>query len=135
MKDNIFLDSNIFLYGFSDIDLKKHEIAKNILLSYNFAVSTQIINEVSNNMLKKLRLDESDIIEFINSCYKRYSIIDFSKDIFVAASMIRIKYGYSYWDSTVIASALENNCNILYSEDLHSGQEIEKKLKIINPFK
>ncbi len=135
MKDNISLDSNIFLNGFSDIDLKKHEIAKNILLSDNFAVSTQIINEVSNNMLKKLRLDESDIIEFINSCYKRYSIINFSKDIFVAASMIRIKYRYSYWDSTVIASALDNNCNILYSEYLHSGQEIEKKLKIINPFK
>ncbi len=32
MKDNILLDSNIFLYGFSDTDLKKHEIAKDILL-------------------------------------------------------------------------------------------------------
>jgi predicted nucleic acid-binding protein len=135
MKDNIFLDSNIFLYGFSDTDLKKHEIAKDILLSDNFTISTQIINEVSNNMLKKLGFSEPNIIEFINSCYKRYSIINFSKDILLAASMIRMKYHYSYWDSAVIASALENNCDILYSEDLHAGQEIEKKLKVINPFK
>ncbi len=42
MKDNIFLDSNIFLYGFSDADLKKHGIAKDILLSDNFTVSTQL---------------------------------------------------------------------------------------------
>jgi predicted nucleic acid-binding protein len=37
MKDKIFLDSNIFLYGFSDIDPQKHEIAKNILLLDDFA--------------------------------------------------------------------------------------------------
>ena len=135
MKDKIFLDSNIFLYGFSDIDPQKHEIAKNILLSDDFAVSTQVINEVSNNMLKKLGFNEPSVIEFIDSCYKRYLIISFSKDILLTASLIRTKYRYSYWDSTIIASALENECNILYSEDLHSRQEIEEQLKIVNPFK
>ena len=135
MKDNIFLDSNIFLYGFSDADLKKHGIAKDILLSDNFTVSTQVINEVSNNMLKKLGFNELNIMDFVDSCYKRYSIINFSKDIFFSASAIRVKYRYSYWDSMVIASALESNCNILFSEDLHSGQEIEKRLEIVNPFK
>lgn len=86
-------------------------------------------------MLKKLGFDESSVIEFIDSCYKRYSIISFSKDILLTASLIRTKYRYSYWDSTIIASVLENECNILYSEDLHSGQEIEEQLKIVNPFK
>ena len=135
MKDKIFLDSNIFLYGFSDIDPQKHEIAKNILLLDDFAVSTQVINEVSNNMLKKLGFDEPSVIEFIDSCYKRYLIISFSKDILLKASLIRTKYRYSYWDSTIIASALKNKCDILYSEDLNSGQEIEEQLKIVNPFK
>ena len=134
MKDKIFLDSNIFLYGFSDIDPQKHEIAKITLLSDDFTISTQVINEVSNNMLKKLGFDEPKIIEFINSCYERYSIINFSKELFIAASKVRTKYCYSYWDSMIIAAALENGNNILYSEDLHSGQKIENKLKIINPF-
>ncbi len=42
---------------------------------------------------------------------------------------------YSYWDSLVIASALENNCSILYTEDMQHGQTIENSLKITNPFK
>ncbi len=32
-------------------------------------------------------------------------------------------------------SDLENDCDVLYSEDLAEGQLIEKKLKIVNPFK
>ena len=34
----------------------------------------------------------------------------------------------------IIASALENNCNIFFSEDMHCGQLIENRIKIVNPF-
>ena len=44
------------------------------------------------------------------------------------------KYQYSFYDSLIIASALENECSILYSEDLQHNQKIEKSLTIINPF-
>jgi len=47
---------------------------------------------------------------------------------------LKNKYGYSIWDSLIIASALENNCSILYTEDMKNGQVIENRLKIINPF-
>lgn len=40
---------------------------------------------------------------------------------------------YSYWDSLIIAMAIDTGCSVLYSEDLNNGQEIEG-LKIINPF-
>ena len=32
------------------------------------------------------------------------------------------------------ATALENNCTIIYSEDMQHNQLFENKLKIINPF-
>jgi predicted nucleic acid-binding protein len=48
---------------------------------------------------------------------------------------IKIKYKFSFWDSLIVASALENRCNILYTEDLQHGQVIETTLKIVNPFK
>lgn len=51
------------------------------------------------------------------------------------ALSIFVTYRYSYWDSLIIASALEANCSILYTEDLQDGQIVEGKLKIINPFK
>lgn len=37
-------------------------------------------------------------------------------------------------DTNVLIYALENNCTILYSEDLHHGQVIEERLSIMNPF-
>ena len=56
----------------------------------------------------------------LNTCYK--------------AVDLRLRHKYSYWDSLIIASALENDCSILYTEDLQHEQVIEDKLKIINPF-
>ena len=53
MKDKIFCDSNIFLYAFSEQDLIKKNIASDILTS-KCTISTQVINEVSNNMIISL---------------------------------------------------------------------------------
>ena len=47
---------------------------------------------------------------------------------------ISIRYNFYYWDSLIVASALENNCSILYTEDMQDGQVIEESLKIVNPF-
>jgi predicted nucleic acid-binding protein len=47
---------------------------------------------------------------------------------------ISIRNGYSYWDSLILAVALENNCSILYTEDMQDGQMIDDKLRILNPF-
>lgn len=41
--------------------------------------------------------------------------------------------GYSFYDSLIIAAALETGCGVLYSEDLQEGQTV-RELKIVNPF-
>jgi predicted nucleic acid-binding protein len=46
-----------------------------------------------------------------------------------------MRYQFSYWDSLIVASALESGCGVLYSEDLQSQQRIENQLEILNPFK
>ena len=48
---------------------------------------------------------------------------------------IKDKYKLQFYDSLIIATALENNCSVLYSEDMQHGFEIENTLTIINPFK
>jgi len=47
---------------------------------------------------------------------------------------IMMKYRYNYWYCLILASALEHDCGILYTEDLQNGQILEKSPKIINPF-
>ena len=47
---------------------------------------------------------------------------------------IRSRYGFSIWDSQIVAAALEAGCDDLYTEDLQHGQTIEK-LNVINPLR
>ena len=47
---------------------------------------------------------------------------------------VQARYGFSFYDSLIIAAALESGCTRLYSEDLQHGQQIEG-LIIENPFK
>jgi len=134
MKDSIFLDSNIFLYAFSTKDLTKQKTASLLVLK-PLTISTQVINEVSNNLLKKLQFSNDDIAVFVEDCYIRYSIIGFTKNIFTKASELREKYNFSYYDSLIVSSALLSHCTTLYSEDMHDGLVVENHLTIINPFK
>ena len=134
MSDKFFIDSNIFLYAFSDKMLAKQVIAKNIILSDTSIISVQVINEVSNNLLKKLQFLENEITSFIESCYERYSVINFTQEIFIVASELRIKHQFSYCDSIIVSAALINQCQVLYTEDMQHGKIIEKTLKITNPF-
>ena len=46
---------------------------------------------------------------------------------------IRARYGFSFYDSLIVAAALEAGCTTLYSEDMQDGQRIEG-LTIRNPF-
>jgi predicted nucleic acid-binding protein len=135
MKDNIFIDSNLFLYAFNDDDKKKQELATQIIMNRNnnYFISLQVINEVSNNMLRKLKFTNTEIKDFINDSYERYNVSEITKDIFLLACDIRDKYNISYYDSLILSSAINSKCNILYSEDMQHNQKIES-LTIINPF-
>jgi len=133
MKDSIFLDSNIFLYAFSTKDLAKQRIASSLVIK-PMTISTQVINEVSNNLLKKLKFSNNNIAEFVEDCYIKYRVIDFTKNIFIKASELREQYNFSYYDSLIVSSALLSHSTTLYSEDMHHDLVIEKQLTIINPF-
>ena len=133
MKDKVFIDSNIFLYSFDKRDEIKQNIAKNIVLK-NYVISIQVINEVSNNLLKKFKMNNIQVKLFVKSCYNRYIVVNFSEEIFIIASELRDKYNLSYYDSLIVSTAINSECNILFSEDMQHNQIIEN-LKIINPFK
>jgi len=47
------------------------------------------------------------------------------------ALAIAERYQYSYFDSLIIASALEMECDYLYSEDLQAGQKINNQLTLV----
>ena len=93
----------------------------------------QVINEFYNVLLRK-NIEDNVIQEKIHSQLETCSASELSLKTVFSAWKLREKYKYSYWDSLILASALENSCSILYSEDMQHGQVIEDNLKIINPF-
>ena len=132
MKDKFFLDSNIVLYLF-DIEPIKKSVAIN-LIRQKPVISTQVIIETLNISIRKLKLSKE--LSFKNAEYLMTvcNLILIEKDILIKSFDIARKYKFSHLDSLIIASAIEGNCNILYSEDLQHKQKIENKLQIINPF-
>ena len=44
------------------------------------------------------------------------------------------RYGFGFYDSLIVAAALDAGCKTLYSEDLQHGQRVEG-VTIINPFR
>lgn len=141
MNDRVFVDSNIFLYAFTEIDdkskeeeIEKHKICSEIILQ-DITISTQVINEVSSNMIRKLKFSNSEVREFVESCYGRYNIINFSQELFVVASRIRENYNISYYDSMIVSAGLKANATVLYSEDMQHDLVVNDSLRIINPFK
>jgi len=130
-----FIDSNIWLYSFiENQDSNKTNLARALIQKNTvfITVSTQIINEVCINLIKKAKFSEEKISALIKSYYQKYQVTEIDKNVLLKASCIRKKHSFSFWDSIVIASALSANAEILFSEDMQDGFVIEN-IKILNP--
>lgn len=132
MNANFFVDSNVVLYAF-DNATSKNEIVFD-LIKKKPVISTQVIMESINVCIKRFKLSREiayqNGINLIDTC--SLTLID--ETTLLSSFKISLRYQFSHWDSLIISSALQNNCSILFSEDLQDGQIIEKKLTIINPF-
>ncbi len=133
MQGSPFLDTNIILYALCDKDPKKQSVAKTLVLQ-NASISTQVINETRVNLLKKLHFQEEEVLEFIESCYKRYTIHHIDRQSILQASKLRSKYKLSFYDSLIASSALSLRCTTLYSEDMQHHLCVHGALTIVNPF-
>ena len=134
MNDNVFIDTNILIYFVSNDEPKKI-IAKDILIKEAInIISSQVIGEFVAVTRKKGILPSEDIIRFANEFMDIFNFVLIGKETIKLSFEIHRRYKFSSWDSLIIASALENDCKILYSEDMQHNQLIDRKLRILNPF-
>lgn len=135
VKQSCFVDTNVWLYAFVEAgDVNKSALARKLLQEIEPFISSQVINEVSVNLLRKARFSEEQIRQLIEAFFEKYPVIESSRTIFLSASTLRQQYSLSYWDSLIVASALQAGVSILYSEDMHAGLIVNGQLQIVNPF-
>ncbi len=56
-------------------------------------------------------------------------------DVYWKALDLIKKFKFAFWDSLIASAAILNDVEIIYSEDFQNNFNIEKSLKILNPFK
>ena len=135
-----FIDSNVFVYLFDETDDRKRGMAERIveagLQANSASISYQVVQETLNVITgPKLATPMSveDAGSFMEEVLAPLWRVSPSPALYQKALDVRSRYRYSFYDSLIIAAALEAGCTRLYSEDMQHGQKIER-LTIQNPF-
>ncbi|MFP5041748.1 PIN domain-containing protein [Parasediminibacterium sp. JCM 36343] len=135
MSVNVFFDTNVLVYTYSNNELAKQAIARKLVLENNAFISTQVLQELVNTVTRKLKFPYTYAIAAVNECVTNYKLHINTNNTIANACNIAHQYKTSFYDSLIIAAALESNCTILYSEDMHDRLIIDGTLTIMNPFK
>jgi predicted nucleic acid-binding protein len=127
-----FLDSNIVLYSLAEDDAKQQQALA--LLASGAVISTQVLSEVANVMRRKLGYEHAAIRAVLLRLISAAQVHPVAPSTILLALDISARYGFSYYDSQILAAAQEAGCPRVYSEDLQHGQVLDAGLTIINPW-
>ncbi len=130
--ENIFVDSNIFLY-LLDKDVFKQQKAVEIL-SLHPIISPQVIFENINVAIRKFGFDKSAAISHGAELLKLCILVLDTESTIQKSFELMSRDMLPVFDSRIIASALAAECSILFSEDFQHLRVFEGKLTVINPF-
>jgi predicted nucleic acid-binding protein len=137
--DKFFLDTNILVYSFDPDAPEKATIAEKLVrrgrASGLGVLSYQVAQEFVSVALRRFAA------VMTTEELERYSLrvmfpllqIHSSPQLFLQALHLQSRGKLSWYDSLIVAAALQSGCKILYSEDLQHGQRFGN-LVIENPF-
>ena len=135
-----FLDSNVFVYLFERTEQDKYSRANNLvrdnLNNRTGCISYQVIQETLNVIGRRAGANSQRVGQFLERILIpvwRINRIIPTPDLYRNGLRIQARYGFSFYDSLIVAAALGAGCTTLYSEDMQNGQRVEG-LTIRNPF-
>jgi len=134
MNDNVFIDTNILVYLYSEDEPEKQFVAFDIFERVRCMTSTQTLNEFCSVCLRKLAMSVNEVSQAVREIVENCELCYVDMRTIQKALSLKNKYGYTYYDCLILASAILNDCKTVYSEDMQHDQLIEEKLKIVNPF-
>jgi len=139
MSAEYFLDINILIYHIEASDPEKAERAGRLIRKAIETglgcISFQVIQECLNTVLRKaeITLTPDQTRDYLDDVLTPLYQVPATLGLYRRSLDIQSRYRYGFYDSLIIASALDAGCTVLYSEDLQHGQTIDD-LTIRNPF-
>ena len=129
----LFLDTNVLLYALSE-DVRKADRAEE-LLKAGGVVSVQVLNEFASVARRKLGMEWVEIKDALGVVRELCTVIPLTLDIHDHALTLAARYGFSFYDASIVSAALAAGAETLYTEDLQDGQRLEDQLVIVDPFR
>lgn len=140
MRTLFFLDTNVFVYALlASEPLKKQralQLVEQALATHTGCTSYQTIQEFANVATRKFaqHFTPEQCQQFIAAAMQPINRVASSAELVQNALELQAETRYSFYDCLVLASALQADANVLYTEDLQHNQLIRGTLRIVNPF-
>jgi len=132
-RSTTFVDANVLLYLASG-DQRRIAIVEDMLDS-DCTVSVQVLNEIANVASRKMRHSAQETISFVGRFRSILTVVPVTEQIHERGLALRTRYNLSVYDAMIVAAALDADCTVLLSEDMHHGLKIDGSLEIRNPFR
>jgi predicted nucleic acid-binding protein len=139
MSDRFFLDTNIFVYSFDSAEsaksLRANELIRDALASGKGVVSYQVVQEFLNVALRRFARPMTPLQaeQYLSITLIPLLAVHSSRSLYLQALRFCRDHSVSWYDSLILAGALEARCKILFSEDFQRGQRFGD-LRVENPF-
>ncbi len=137
MSAEDFIDTNVFVYLFDETDAIKRERADSLIYrsleNRSGCISYQVIQETMNVITGKLGIHPERVRLLLDDILIPLWQINPTPGLYRQGIRLQAGYGFSFYDSLIVAAALEAGCSRLYTEDMQHGQQIHS-LTIHNPF-
>lgn len=133
-----FLDTNVLVYWIDDHPFSKRAEA---LITRDNVISVQVLNEFSNVLRNKRGMDWPDISKISLTLQNLCKTCDLTLPTHRLALYLAERYQFKIYDANIIAAASQMRCDVVYSEDMQHGLNIQVpaqfgggSLSIKNPF-
>jgi len=140
MSVEFFIDTNVFVYHLDATDRRKHRLAEKIvreaLATGNACISSQVVQECLNVALRKaaVPLSPDAARAYLEAVLAPLMAVTASEALYHRALDVQSRWRFSFYDSLIVAAALQAGCRTLLSEDLQHGQALDS-LVVVNPFR
>jgi predicted nucleic acid-binding protein len=128
-----FFDTNVLIYIASE-DAAKADRAEAII-SGGGAISVQVLNELANVARRKMRMSWQDTHAFLSLLRGLLNVHSLAVEAHETGLALAERYNLAIDDAMIAASALDADCDTLWSEDMQHGMVLDGRLRIVNPFR
>jgi predicted nucleic acid-binding protein len=129
-----FIDTNVLIYLASG-DPEKADRAEAIVREGDAIISVQVLNEIATVARRKMGLPWPELHAFLSGIRELLPVQPLTVETHRAGLALAERHGFSIYDAMIVASALEAECDILWSEDMQGCLVVRERLRIKNPFR